>query len=85
MNDLRSESQPVVTSEKITSRIEFIKQSVIDEGDTFTGRKEQLNILFEKFRAIENSGESTILVYGESGIGKWHVNGIWCPRNSCFQ
>ena len=68
--DLRLEKQPAVANIKVNSGIEFIKHSAIDKEDTFTGREEQLSILYEKIKVIETSGESTVLIYGESGIGK---------------
>ena len=70
LTDLRLEKQPSGASVKVDSGIEFIKQSKIDEDDTFTGRKEQLSILYRKFKEIRDSDESTILIFGESGIGK---------------
>jgi len=70
LSELRLEKQQTSSGNKINSRIEFIKQSAIDEEDIFTGREDELKILYQKFKEIETTGESTILIYGESGIGK---------------
>ena len=70
LSDLRLEKQQTSASTKIDDRIEFIKHSVTDKEDIFTGREEQLKFLVQKIKEIESSNESTILIYGESGIGK---------------
>jgi len=70
LSDLRLEKQQTSANTIINSRIEFNKQSAIDEDDIFTGREEELEFLYQKCKEIETTGESTILIYGESGIGK---------------
>ena len=70
LSDLRLEKQQPSASTKIYTGIEFIKQSVTDKKEMFTGREEQLKLLVHKIKEIESTKESTILIYGESGIGK---------------
>ncbi|UCH66450.1 MAG: protein kinase [Ignavibacterium sp.] len=70
LTDLSLEKQQAPISTGIDYRIEFINQSSIDKEDSFTGREEQLKILYQKFKEIDTTNESTILIYGESGIGK---------------
>jgi serine/threonine protein kinase len=70
LTDLRLEKQKKSVIAKIDHRIEFITQSAVDKEDTFTGREGQQNLLYQKFKEIKTTSESTILIYGESGIGK---------------
>ena len=70
LSDLSSKNHNQAAIHPKVSKIKFAKSNLILEEDIFIGREAQLEFLLEKFKNIRETKESTVFIYGESGIGK---------------
>jgi len=70
LSDLSSKNHNQVAIHQEESQIKFAKSNLIFEESIFIGREAPLEFLLEKFKNIRETKESTVFIYGESGIGK---------------
>ena len=70
LSDLKSINKKQVVKPKTGSEIKYAKHYLVFEEEIFVGREVQLEFLHKKFKSISETKESTIFIYGESGVGK---------------
>jgi len=70
LSDLKSINKQRVVKPKTDYEIKYTKPYFVFEEGIFVGREVQLEFLLKKFKNIRKTKESTVFIYGESGIGK---------------
>ncbi|MCZ6704056.1 MAG: serine/threonine-protein kinase, partial [Ignavibacteria bacterium] len=70
LSDLKSLNKKQEEIPKTDSEIKYTEHYFVIEEEIFVGREAQLEFLLEKFKNIRETKESTVFIYGESGIGK---------------
>ena len=70
LSDLKSINKKQLVKPKTDYEIKYTKHYFVFEEDIFVGREAHLEFLHKKFKSISETKESTVFIYGESGIGK---------------